>query len=453
MRVNMVGSANVLEAAAQARHGSNASSASRPARSSASTPSAPSETDQTVMGASARRAGPTPSASSPKSISPSPTTRTKLPVTVVRPFNVYGPGQVGEGAMRIFIERAVQNVPIEIHGDGTQIRAWCYVDDMVRGVLLALTIRGRRRDVQHRQPAGRDDDLRPGEHGGPRHRLEVDDDFHPQGLRRRRAARPVVTKSRDLIGFEAKVDLDEGIAATAAFVRDRGAGVTTIPITRPVLGDSELAAVARGPGIRLPGAGAAGRRVRADRRRTRRRPHAVAVSNCTAALHLALLALGVGPGDIVIVAPYSWLATANVIELCGAMPVFVDIDPATFNMDPRTLGPAAPGACRRRRDRHGSRRSCRCTRSGNPAGIGEILAIAARVLDSGDRGRRLRDRRDRRRPAGRLARCDRMLQLPSPQDHHHRRRRNDRHRRRRDRRFARTFRNHGQRSSTERPNS
>jgi len=62
----------------------------------------------------------------------------KLPVTVVRPFNVYGPGQVGEGALRIFIERAVQNLPIEIHGDGTQIRAWCYVDDMVDGVLLAM---------------------------------------------------------------------------------------------------------------------------------------------------------------------------------------------------------------------------------------------------------------------------------------------------------------------------
>src|SRR5271157_4777673 len=57
-----------------------------------------------------------------------------LPTTVVRPFNVYGPGQVGEGAIRTFIIRALRNETIEIHGDGTQIRAWCYVDDMIDGV-------------------------------------------------------------------------------------------------------------------------------------------------------------------------------------------------------------------------------------------------------------------------------------------------------------------------------
>lgn len=65
--------------------------------------------------------------------------------------------------------------------------------------------------------------------------------------------------------------------------------------------------------------------------------YAVAVSNCTAALHLALLALDVRPGDIVIVTTYSWVATANVIELCGAQPVFVDIRPDTFNMDSERL--------------------------------------------------------------------------------------------------------------------
>ena len=55
-------------------------------------------------------------------------------MTVVRPFNVYGPGQVGEGAMRIFIKRALADEPLIVHGDGSQIRAWCYVDDMVDGV-------------------------------------------------------------------------------------------------------------------------------------------------------------------------------------------------------------------------------------------------------------------------------------------------------------------------------
>ena len=65
--------------------------------------------------------------------------------------------------------------------------------------------------------------------------------------------------------------------------------------------------------------------------------HAIAVSNCTAALHLCLLALGVGRGDRVAVTAYSWPATANVIVLCGAEPVFVDIDPDTFNIAPAAL--------------------------------------------------------------------------------------------------------------------
>lgn len=65
--------------------------------------------------------------------------------------------------------------------------------------------------------------------------------------------------------------------------------------------------------------------------------YAIAVSNCTAALHISLMALDMRPGDLVIVTAYSWLSTANVIELCGAQPVFVDIYPDTFNMDPNCL--------------------------------------------------------------------------------------------------------------------
>lgn len=72
--------------------------------------------------------------------------------------------------------------------------------------------------------------------------------------------------------------------------------------------------------------------------------HAVAVANCTAALHLALLALDVGPGDRVAVTTYSWPATANVIALCGAEPVFVDVEPATGNMDPALLERALAAA-------------------------------------------------------------------------------------------------------------
>ena len=62
--------------------------------------------------------------------------------------------------------------------------------------------------------------------------------------------------------------------------------------------------------------------------------HAVAVSSGTAALHLAVLALGIGPGDEVLVPAYTFPATANVVALAGATPVLVDVDPETFNLDP-----------------------------------------------------------------------------------------------------------------------
>ncbi len=61
-----------------------------------------------------------------------------LPTVTIRPFNVYGPGQTGEGALQIFIRKALKNEAITIYGDGTQIRAWCYIDDMVEGLMLAM---------------------------------------------------------------------------------------------------------------------------------------------------------------------------------------------------------------------------------------------------------------------------------------------------------------------------
>ncbi len=69
-------------------------------------------------------------------------------------------------------------------------------------------------------------------------------------------------------------------------------------------------------------------------------PHAVAVSSCTAALHLALLAVGVEPGDEVITVSHSFIATANTIRYCHATPVFIDIQPDSYNMDPAQLSGA-----------------------------------------------------------------------------------------------------------------
>ncbi|MEN5092058.1 DegT/DnrJ/EryC1/StrS family aminotransferase [Pseudomonas protegens] len=62
-------------------------------------------------------------------------------------------------------------------------------------------------------------------------------------------------------------------------------------------------------------------------------PHALAVTSCTTGLHLALAGLDIGPGDEVIVPTFTWIATANVVLYCGATPVFVDIDPLTYNLD------------------------------------------------------------------------------------------------------------------------
>jgi perosamine synthetase len=107
-----------------------------------------------------------------------------------------------------------------------------------------------------------------------------------------------------------------------------------VPVARPHLGQEEVSAAGRAI---LSGWVTQGPEVAAFEREFAAyvgSPFACAVSSGTTALHLALLAVGVGPGDEVITVSHSYIATANSIRYCGARPVFVDIDPATFNMDP-----------------------------------------------------------------------------------------------------------------------
>jgi UDP-glucose 4-epimerase len=145
-----------------------------------------------------------------------------LPTVTVRPFNVYGPGQIGGGAIRAFIETALAGDDLVIHGDGSQIRAWCYVDDMVEALLLCIErpeAVGQSFNVGNNRSVATIYDL------ARRVRLltgaDVDIVFQALHYTDVELRIPNVEKARDLLGFEASVDLDEGIARTVAWYRAR----------------------------------------------------------------------------------------------------------------------------------------------------------------------------------------------------------------------------------------
>lgn len=110
-----------------------------------------------------------------------------------------------------------------------------------------------------------------------------------------------------------------------------------IPLARPVIGDRErelVDAVLRSRQLSLGPTVTRFEQMWADRIGTK---HAVACSSGTAGLHCCLHALGIGPGDEVITSSFSFVASANVILYTGATPVFADVDPLTFNMDPAAV--------------------------------------------------------------------------------------------------------------------
>jgi perosamine synthetase len=113
-----------------------------------------------------------------------------------------------------------------------------------------------------------------------------------------------------------------------------------IPLARPLLGDEESAAAAE---VLRSGMLVQGPRVQAFEallQQRCRREHAVAVSSGTAALYLALRALGIGPGDHVLCPDLTWPSPANAVILNGAQPVLVDVDPDEWNATPQTLAAA-----------------------------------------------------------------------------------------------------------------
>ncbi|MDX6476997.1 MAG: UDP-glucose 4-epimerase [Gaiellaceae bacterium] len=145
-----------------------------------------------------------------------------LPAVTVHPFNVYGPGQIGGGAIRAFIETALAGRDLVVRGDGSQIRAWTYVSDMVSGVLATL---------EHPAAPGQTFNL-----GNPRSSVTIFDlaqrilrlmgsssgiGFEPHTSPDVELRIPNVEKARTVLGWEPLVELDEGLEKTIAWYRQR----------------------------------------------------------------------------------------------------------------------------------------------------------------------------------------------------------------------------------------
>lgn len=220
MRVNMLGTANVLEAAYR-NHVADRIVDFSTSEVFGSMAFKPVETDNTVAG-SAGEARWTYAVSklAGEHLAKAYHAEYGLPTVTVRPFNVYGPGQTGESAMQIFIKKALKGEDLNIYGDGSQIRAWCYVDDFIDGLLRCL---------EDPQAIGESFNI-----GNARAVITIYGlaqavcrilnspskiVFYPPLSADIEIRVPGVEKIQRVLGFKAQVDLDEGILRTAAWFR------------------------------------------------------------------------------------------------------------------------------------------------------------------------------------------------------------------------------------------
>ncbi len=150
----------------------------------------------------------------------------QLPTCSIRPFNIFGPGQVGEGAIHAFVVRALRNEPLQVHNEGDQIRSWCYIDDIVDGILLAMTrveaigqsfnIGNPRSTITIYQLAHLITRLA----GSSSQVVSVKWDFPDVELRV-----PDVRKAEKLLGFRPKVELEEGLLRTIDWYRKKAGAI------------------------------------------------------------------------------------------------------------------------------------------------------------------------------------------------------------------------------------
>lgn len=144
-----------------------------------------------------------------------------LKACIVRPFNIFGEGQVGEGAIQRFIKQAIVNNPITIYGDGSQVRSWCHVDDMVQGLLLCLEKPEAVGEVFNiGNPANTITTLSLAEKvvqiTGSRSSISF---LAREGTADVELRIPNISKAQELLGYKPVIGLDEGIRRTAEWYK------------------------------------------------------------------------------------------------------------------------------------------------------------------------------------------------------------------------------------------
>ena len=139
----------------------------------------------------------------------------KLPYTILRPFNIFGPQQVGEGAIQVFIKKALKNENIKISGDGGQIRTWTYVDDMLESVFLSLSKDKAKNQIFNIANAESQITILNLAKNIIKlaHSKSKISHFEQKGVDVYLRV-PRVDKAAKLLGFKAKVDLEQGLERT-----------------------------------------------------------------------------------------------------------------------------------------------------------------------------------------------------------------------------------------------